>query len=529
MPSGRVTRAGDKRVGRTPAPGPYSAGCPGSREKPTPRLWRKTPVSPATRWAPKSRALDWVSEIPRPSASTAHRWVVSPSESTAVLLRGPSSCGFGRRCPRRDRWTSRAALEPLEREQLGAVGTVEEHRRAIEAGGAPRLGDQVRPQRVVGVGRDADLLGDPGAGECQVALGGRRNRPQVVAEGPQHQRLDPLRQRSGQIVGRVLPVAQLEERSAELAAVEPVSSPRGQTPKRPGDAGKTDELSRLERPLGAELRRAGNVGDEMTGEGQDQRGGEAVLGQRDGRLQHRLPRKSSVALVQCQPSVDGTGNGNAPDVPAQRHVGDVPRRAGDPGSAPDPALPTARRASGGCPGALTIASASPPRPHRWGPTTAITEAAATMASAAEPPRRAWRGRRSSPAGRPQRPCRAPPPEGGTGSCWPRRPGYVHGRRVRLPGIEREPGTAPPTPARGLGWTRLRDPRVGHRHPFPPGTIRVRRPTGARGPDPNVGRRRCRLGRVEQYRVTGRGVGREPSRPSHECRTGTWTGGDASAL
>ena len=55
------------------------------------------------------------------------------------------------------------------------------------------------------------------------------------------------------------------------------------------------------------------------------------------------------------------------------------------GSDPAPARPMDRSASGGDPGTETMASTSPPSPHRWGPTTAMTVPVATAASAAEPP------------------------------------------------------------------------------------------------------------------------------------------------
>ena len=55
------------------------------------------------------------------------------------------------------------------------------------------------------------------------------------------------------------------------------------------------------------------------------------------------------------------------------------------GSDPEPARPTPRRASGAPPGAQTMASMSPPRPQRCGPTTAMAAAVATAASAPEPP------------------------------------------------------------------------------------------------------------------------------------------------
>ena len=77
-PPGAVVTSMGERVWGGRRPGPTSAGWPSMSEKPTPRLWRKTPVVGSTRWEPKSRALDCVSEIPRPSASMAHRCVVSP-------------------------------------------------------------------------------------------------------------------------------------------------------------------------------------------------------------------------------------------------------------------------------------------------------------------------------------------------------------------------------------------------------------------------------------------------------------------
>ena len=55
-------------------------------------------------------------------------------------------------------------------------------------------------------------------------------------------------------------------------------------------------------------------------------------------------------------------------------------------SEPEPARPIASKAAGDERGGATMASTSPPRPHRCGPTTAITVPAPTAASAAEPPR-----------------------------------------------------------------------------------------------------------------------------------------------
>ena len=57
-------------------------------------------------------------------------------------------------------------------------------------------------------------------------------------------------------------------------------------------------------------------------------------------------------------------------------------------SDPAPARPMESSASGGEPasGVATMASTSPPSPHRCGPTTAMAVPVATAASAAEPPR-----------------------------------------------------------------------------------------------------------------------------------------------
>jgi hypothetical protein len=55
-------------------------------------------------------------------------------------------------------------------------------------------------------------------------------------------------------------------------------------------------------------------------------------------------------------------------------------------SAPDPARPLALSATGGSPGATTIANRSPPRPHMCGEVTAMAPAAAMAASTALPPR-----------------------------------------------------------------------------------------------------------------------------------------------
>ena len=139
----------------------------------------------STRCDPKSSALDCVSEIPRPSASCAHRCVVSPSPRRATS--GPAVPGPARRraapwpaCRRR----AAAAARRAGVEQRVAVGTVVEHGGAVVADGAPGLDQEMGPLRVVRVGAEAGRLGHRGAGQGQVALRRGRHGPQVVAPGP---------------------------------------------------------------------------------------------------------------------------------------------------------------------------------------------------------------------------------------------------------------------------------------------------------------------------------------------------------
>ena len=87
-PPSVVTSMGERVCGGR-RPGATSAGWPAASEKPTPRLCRKTPVAGSTRCEPKSSALDCVNETPSPSASSAHRCVVSPSASRATAGPGP--------------------------------------------------------------------------------------------------------------------------------------------------------------------------------------------------------------------------------------------------------------------------------------------------------------------------------------------------------------------------------------------------------------------------------------------------------
>ena len=71
-PPGPVTSAGERVCGGR-RPGPYSAGWPGRRENPMPRLWSSTPVPGTATWLPKPDAFDWIRLTALPSPSAVHR------------------------------------------------------------------------------------------------------------------------------------------------------------------------------------------------------------------------------------------------------------------------------------------------------------------------------------------------------------------------------------------------------------------------------------------------------------------------
>jgi hypothetical protein len=54
---------------------------------------------------------------------------------------------------------------------------------------------------------------------------------------------------------------------------------------------------------------------------EQERRGEAVLGERDRPAEHLLAGEPTVAIEQSQPAVDGTGHRRARKVAAQRHGG----------------------------------------------------------------------------------------------------------------------------------------------------------------------------------------------------------------
>ena len=117
----RVAIAGHRVCGGR-APGRYSAGWPGTRLKPRPRLCRLMPVVGSTSHEPKPAALDWIRLTASPEASAVHRYVVSPA--AAATGRRPARCEVDEVGPGLDRGQQGRAVGSL----VEHVGTVERRR-----------------------------------------------------------------------------------------------------------------------------------------------------------------------------------------------------------------------------------------------------------------------------------------------------------------------------------------------------------------------------------------------------------------
>ena len=193
-PSGRVTSAGASVCGGR-RPGPYSAGWPGSSEKPMPRLCRPMPVAGSNSECSRSPdAFDWINDTPMRSASTAHRYMVSP------VARGARSCRTVRRVDQRA-----AARRPRRRRAGRHVRVL---RAAPKGGRAPRHAPPRRAGAPSRCPRASSGRSSPSAiaapEQREVALRVRRDRPHVVVPHADMQRFDPVGQRLREIGGRVL-------------------------------------------------------------------------------------------------------------------------------------------------------------------------------------------------------------------------------------------------------------------------------------------------------------------------------------
>ena len=276
------------------------------------------------------------------------------------------------------------------RDERVAVGVVVQHVGTVAAGGRRRLDQQVRPQRVVRIGRQVETRrpARPQPSE-QVALRVRRHRVQRRAERVDAASgVDPVGAGRREVVVAEPAAAQREQPVAELAQVERVAAAVGDRPQRAADAraahavagpaGLADQLGQL---LRGPARRAG-----CSDADQQRRRREAVLGEADRRREHRRPAAGDriARAARIQPSTH-PGTVTRADVVAERHLGVALARAAAARRRRLPARPLAFSACTSSP-SWTSANRSPPMPHRCGPVTAMAAFVAIAASTALPPR-----------------------------------------------------------------------------------------------------------------------------------------------
>ena len=209
--------------------------------------------------------------------------------------------------------------QALGMEERVAVGAVEEHGRSVVADGAPRLDEKMGPLGIVGNGPEAGRLGHHGPGQREIALRGGWHGPQVVPPRVGAQWGGPRCCAGGEVGGREVPVAEVEEAPAELPLVEALAAVAGDGAQRAGDAGEAHGLADGQRPVGAQLAGTGEGVHEMAGQRQHERSGKALLGQFDGGGEDIVERQPPVALVQGEPAVDGAGHLHAAYVAAHGH------------------------------------------------------------------------------------------------------------------------------------------------------------------------------------------------------------------
>jgi hypothetical protein len=136
-----------------------------------------------------------------------------------------------------------AAGDLVLREQRADVGVLVEHRRPVAPGGPRRLDEEVHPAAVGRVVGQRQALGDQCAEQDEVALAVGRDGPQVVAPGTGAERLDPVGQRPGEVVGGVLAGPEVEQAVAERAFVEAGASVLDDGGEGQGHAGATHAVA----------------------------------------------------------------------------------------------------------------------------------------------------------------------------------------------------------------------------------------------------------------------------------------------
>ena len=128
--------------------------------------------------------------------------------------------------------------EPARPDQRSPVRVLVEHLRPVIRRLTGRLDQQERPALVAGIGRETDLIGDPGARQRQVTLGVRRDCPEPTAQCSDRQRPHPVCPRGPQVTGAELAAAGVDELPAEGTAVEAAGPIGGDLLESTGNARK---------------------------------------------------------------------------------------------------------------------------------------------------------------------------------------------------------------------------------------------------------------------------------------------------
>jgi hypothetical protein len=209
-------------------------------------------------------------------------------------------------------------------DQSCAVGALVQQLGPIVRCGGGRLDQHVRPSRLVRVVGDAGGLRQPGHAERQVALRVRADRGQLDTERTRRERLDPLRLGGGEVVGGEQASADCDQPLAERAPVERAASPGHDGLQCQGDPGAPNPDTPGSRLVGelVELLTAGVV---EQGERADEQcaGRESRRGETDRRGENHGQVEGPEALVQGDPTVDASRDGDGADVVAQRDRGQM--------------------------------------------------------------------------------------------------------------------------------------------------------------------------------------------------------------
>ena len=339
---------------------------------------------------PKSSALDWVSEIAEPVGVDGAQ-VCGVAVADARPPRGQPSPDRAQRrgappAPPRTRAAAAAASRSGASSAAPSAPSKSTSGRSWPDG-APRLDEQVRPERVVGLGARGrprrrrprrPASGSPArAGERSTGRAPRRGRAAARTTAPSSCRGRP--RRSGPGPAPSGPVRTRRRRSRSRPSVgdgaQGARDARAGAPAAPPRAGRRGRARRRHRSAWTRWLASASMMEAEKPSSASSTAGASTSAR--GRRPKRAWRDSHPSTAPGTCTLRTSPRSGIVAMPSAR------MRAG---SDPAPARPMESSARGAEPGGATMASTSPPSPHRCGPTTAIAAPVATAASAADPPR-----------------------------------------------------------------------------------------------------------------------------------------------